>query len=131
MKRFLVLGLLLAGCDSGPPAQVAGKYQGFFGAPYGDQKIGCQGELKQTGVELKGTFHLSMQKSGRQSDLDCVAEGEVKGKYVKLRIHEDDTKFAIKLNGEWAEKGEPRLFGQAEFEGRESQGQFPFLFKRQ
>ncbi|MBX3166515.1 MAG: hypothetical protein KF760_03845 [Candidatus Eremiobacteraeota bacterium] len=129
MKKLMILCLFTAGCAAGPPAQVAGKYQGFFGGQMSDQKIGCTGELTQKAEILTGKFHLVMQKDGSQFDLDCSADGSVKGKNINLRLHGKQAKFELIVSGEYITEGETRIVGNASLEGRD--GGQPVLLKRQ
>lgn len=128
MKRMIALAVLLAGCASGPPAQIAGKYQGYFGGQMSDHKIGCSGELTQKGDVVYGKFHLLFQKDGSQADLDCDVDGTVKGKNVQLRLHGKQEKLEFQVTGDFITEGEVRILGSAYLEGRD--GSLPALLKR-
>lgn len=127
-RLFLITTLLLAGCSAGPPADIAGQYGGSFGAQLSDKKIGCGGELKQTGPTVTGQMHLTHQQDGRQFDLDCSVDGEVKGKHVTLHLHGKQEKFELTADGEYLPEGGPALSGTATLQG--SDGSLPFLLKK-
>ena len=128
MRKLWMMFLLVAGCASGPPAKVEGKYVGYFGGQLSDNKIGCSGELKQKDDIVTGTFHLMLQKDGKQEDLDCSADGSLKGDKITLRLHGKQSRLELTLTGRYLMDGEARLVGDSQMEGES--GSLPFVLKR-
>ncbi|MFN8609098.1 MAG: hypothetical protein U0931_16300 [Vulcanimicrobiota bacterium] len=129
MKKLLLLTLLAAGCSAGPPAQVAGKYAGYFGAQMSDTKLGCTGELKQKDDVVTGSFHLMMQKDGKQMDLDCSADGNLSGNKLTLRLHGKQAHLEITIKGQYLTDGQARIVGDSSLEGQD--GSQPVLLRRE